>query len=131
MIDIDFFKSVNDTFGHDAGDAVLRAVSETMHKSKRSSDIAGRLGGEEFALVLPEATPDRAMAAAERYRSLIGGRPVIAKGRQISVTVSVGVSIAEAGMAGFDELLKRADIALYEAKNSGRNRVCRFAAQPA
>lgn len=131
MIDIDFFKSVNDTFGHDAGDAVLRAVSETMHKSKRSSDIAGRLGGEEFALVLPEATPDRAMAAAERYRTLIGGRPVIAKGRQISVTVSVGVSLAEAGMAGFDELLKRADVALYEAKNSGRNRVCRFAAQPA
>lgn len=131
MIDIDFFKSVNDTFGHDAGDAVLGAVSETMHKNKRSSDIAGRLGGEEFALVLPEATPDRAMAAAERYRTLIGGRPVIAKGRQISVTVSVGVSIAEAGMAGFDELLKRADVALYEAKNSGRNRVCRFAAQPA
>jgi diguanylate cyclase (GGDEF)-like protein len=102
-----------------------------MHKNKRSSDIAGRLGGEEFAPVLPEATPDRAMAAAERYRTLIDGRPVIAKGHQISVTVSVGVSIADAGMAGFDEVLKRADIALYEAKNSGRNRVCRFAAQPA
>lgn len=131
MIDIDFFKSVNDTYGHDAGDAVLKAVSEALHKSKRSSDIAGRLGGEEFALVLPEAAPERAIAAAERYRALIAGRPVIAMGRQISVTASIGVSVAEAGMSGFDELLKRADVALYEAKNSGRNRVCRFTAQPA
>jgi len=131
MIDIDFFKSVNDTYGHDAGDAVLKAVAESMHRSKRSSDIAGRLGGEEFALILPEATLDRAVAAAERYRALIGGRPIIAMGRQISVTVSIGVGVAEAGMCGFEDLLKRADVALYEAKNSGRNRVSRFLAQPA
>jgi diguanylate cyclase (GGDEF)-like protein len=131
MIDIDFFKSVNDTYGHDAGDAVLKAVAESLNRSKRSSDIAGRLGGEEFALILPEATPDRAIAAAERYRTLIGGRPIIAIGRQISVTVSVGVGIAETGMCGFEDLLKRADVALYDAKNSGRNRVARFTAQSA
>jgi diguanylate cyclase (GGDEF)-like protein len=131
MIDIDFFKSVNDTYGHDVGDAVLKAVTEVLHRSKRTSDIAGRLGGEEFALVLPEATLDRAVAAAERYRALIGGRPIIAMGRQISVTVSIGVGVAEAGMSGFDDLLKRSDVALYEAKNSGRNRVCSFSAQPA
>lgn len=131
MIDIDFFKSVNDTYGHDAGDAVLKAVAESLNRSKRSSDIAGRLGGEEFALILPEATPDRAIAAAERYRTLIGGRPIIAIGRQISVTVSVGVGIAETGMCGFEDLLKRADVALYDAKNSGRNCVARFTAQSA
>jgi diguanylate cyclase (GGDEF)-like protein len=131
MIDIDFFKSVNDTYGHDAGDAVLKAVAESLNRIKRSSDIAGRLGGEEFALILPEATLDRAVAAAERYRTLIGGRPIIAKGRQISVTVSVGVGVAESGMSGFEDLLKRADVALYEAKNSGRNRVSRFLAQSA
>jgi diguanylate cyclase (GGDEF)-like protein len=128
MIDIDFFKSVNDTYGHDAGDAVLKAVSEALHKNKRTSDIAGRLGGEEFALLLPEATMDRAIAAGERYRGLIGGRPIIAMGRQISVTVSIGASVAEPGMSGFDELLKRADVALYAAKESGRNRVCQFSA---
>jgi diguanylate cyclase (GGDEF)-like protein len=131
MIDIDFFKSVNDTYGHDVGDAVLRSVAESLHRSKRSSDSAGRLGGEEFALLLPEATLDRAVAAAERYRNLIGGRPIIAMGRQISVTVSIGIGIAEAGMSGFEDLLKRADVALYEAKNSGRNRVCRLSAEPA
>lgn len=131
MIDIDFFKSVNDTYGHDAGDAVLKAVAESLHRSKRSSDIAGRLGGEEFALILPEATIDRAVSAAERYRTLIGGRPIIAMGRQISVTVSIGVGIAEADMSGFEDLLKRADVALYEAKNSGSNRVSRFLTQSA
>lgn len=131
MIDIDFFKSVNGTYGHEAGDAVLKAVAESLHKSKRSSDIAGRLGGEEFALILPEATLDQAVAAAERYRALIARRPVIALGRQVSVTVSVGVGVAEAGMGGFEDLLRRADVALYEAKNSGRNRVSRFVAQPA
>lgn len=131
MIDIDFFKSVNDTYGHDAGDAVLKAVAESLHRSKRSSDIAGRLGGEQFALILPEATIDRAVSAAERYRTLIGGRPIIAMGRQISVTVSIGVGIAEADMSGFEDLLKRADVALYEAKNSGSNRVSRVLTQSA
>lgn len=129
MIDIDFFKSVNGTHGHDAGDAVLKAVAESLHRSKRSSDIAGRLGGEEFALMLPEATLERAVAAAERFRTLIGGSTIIALGRQVSITVSIGVGIGEAGMGGFEDLLRRTDIALYEAKNSGRNRVCRFPAQ--
>ncbi len=131
MIDIDFFKSVNDTYGHDAGDAVLKAVAESLHRSKRSSDIAGRLGGEEFALILPEATLDRAVAAAERYRTLIGGRPIIVLGRQISVTVSIGVGVAETGMSGFEDLLKSADVALYEAKHCGRNRVSRFSTRSA
>jgi len=126
MIDIDLFKSVNDTYGHDAGDEVIKAVAEILQSHKRASDIAGRLGGEEFALILPEATLDRAASAAERLRQLVADRVVIADGRAISVTISIGVSVCHADTSGIDELLKQADVALYQAKLSGRNRVCRF-----
>ena len=126
MIDIDFFKSVNDTYGHDAGDAVIKAVADVLQKRKRTTDIAGRLGGEEFGLILPEGTLESAVVAGERLRQLVAGRPVATENQCISVTISVGASVADAAMSGFDELLKQADVALYEAKNSGRNRVCRF-----
>jgi diguanylate cyclase (GGDEF)-like protein len=129
MIDIDFFKSVNDTYGHDAGDAVIKAVADTLQKRKRTTDIAGRLGGEEFGLILPEATLESAVVAGERLRQLVAGRAVATENYCISVTISVGASVAEGAMSGFDELLKQADVALYEAKNSGRNRVCRFTKQ--
>ena len=129
MIDIDFFKSVNDTYGHDAGDAVIKAVADVLQKRKRTTDIAGRLGGEEFGLILPEGTLESAVVAGERLRQLVAGRPVAIENRFISVTISVGASVADAAMSGFDELLKQADVALYEAKNSGRNRVCRFTKQ--
>lgn len=126
MIDIDFFKSVNDTYGHDAGDAVIKAVADTLQNRKRTTDIAGRLGGEEFGLILPEANLESAVVAGERLRQLVAGRAVATESHCISVTISIGASIADAAMHGFDELLKQADVALYEAKNSGRNRVCRF-----
>jgi diguanylate cyclase (GGDEF)-like protein len=129
VIDIDFFKSVNDTYGHDAGDAVIKAVADTLQKRKRTSDIAGRLGGEEFALILPETALDSAVVAGERLRQLVAGRAVVTENHPISVTISVGVGGADTAMSGFDELLKQADVALYEAKNSGRNRVCRSAKQ--
>jgi diguanylate cyclase (GGDEF)-like protein len=126
MIDIDFFKSVNDQYGHDAGDEVLKAVTETLQKHKRSSDIGGRLGGEEFVLLLPEATLDSAVLAAERLRRVVAERAIPAAGTRLSVTISVGASASDPAMSGFDELSKQADVALYEAKRSGRNRVCRF-----
>jgi diguanylate cyclase (GGDEF)-like protein len=126
MVDIDLFKSVNDKFGHDAGDRVIAAVTETLQKDKRASDIGGRLGGEEFAILLPEATLDSAVVAAERLRQLVADRTIAADGRHVSVTISIGVSAGRANMSGFDELLKEADIALYEAKRAGRNRICRF-----
>lgn len=126
MFDIDRFKSVNDKYGHDAGDAVIKRVAETLQKHKRTSDIVGRLGGEEFALMLPEATLDSAVAAGERFRQLIAGRAISIGDRSLSVTVSIGASACREGTTGVDELLKQADIALYEAKRSGRNRVCRF-----
>lgn len=126
MTDIDLFKSVNDQYGHDAGDEVIKAVTEILQTHKRTSDIAGRLGGEEFALILPEATLDSAVIVAERLRHLVADRTVAVAGWRISVTISIGVSAGHAAMSGFDELLKQANVALYDAKHSGRNRVCRF-----
>ncbi len=126
MIDVDHFKSVNDTYGHDIGDEVIRAVADTLQKQKRVSDIAGRLGGEEFALLLPEATLDSAVAAAERLRGLVEAQVIAVDGQHIPVTISVGASAVQAETLGIEELIKQADVALYEAKRSGRNRVCRF-----
>ena len=126
MIDIDLFKSINDTYGHDVGDEVIKAVAGILQKNKRTSDIAGRLGGEEFALILPEATLDSALTAAERLRQLVADGAINVEGHRLSVTISIGASAGDADMSGVDELLKQADIALYEAKRSGRNRVCRF-----
>ena len=126
MIDVDHFKSVNDTYGHDIGDEVIRAVADTLQKQKRVPDIAGRLGGEEFALLLPEATLDSAVAAAERLRGLVEAQVIAVDGQHIPVTISVGASAVQAETLGIEELIKQADVALYEAKRSGRNRVCRF-----
>jgi len=126
LIDIDRFKSVNDTYGHDAGDVVIKAVAALLDKHKRASDIAGRLGGEEFVLLLPEAKRDQAVAAGERFRQLVAEHPIGIGDRHLQVTISVGASACRAGSQGLDELLKEADIALYEAKRSGRNRVCWF-----
>jgi diguanylate cyclase (GGDEF)-like protein len=126
MIDIDFFKSINDRYGHDAGDEVIKAVADILQNHKRTSDIVGRLGGEEFALILPESTFDSAVAAGDRLRQFIAERTINVHGRSIEITVSVGVSVCRGETCLTGELLKEADIALYEAKRTGRNRVCRF-----
>jgi diguanylate cyclase (GGDEF)-like protein len=132
MIDIDKFKSVNDTYGHDVGDEVIKAVAAILLERKRASDIVGRLGGEEFALALPEATLDSAAAAGERLRQIVENHVVvIVAGVRIPITISVGASICDAAVSGIEALIKQADVALYEAKHSGRNRVCRFVPQPA
>jgi len=124
MIDIDHFKSVNDIYGHDVGDEVIKSVAATLRTHKRTSDIVGRLGGEEFALIVPEAKFESAVATAERFRWLVAGQSIVVKGRSIAVTISVSISRTE--MAGIDELMKEADVGLNEAKRSGRNQVCRF-----
>ena len=99
MLDIDHFKSVNDSYGHDVGDEVIKTVADILQKQKRASDIAGRLGGEEFALVLPEATLDSAVAAGERLRKLVADYVVTAGGLRIAVTISVGASNCHAATA--------------------------------
>jgi diguanylate cyclase (GGDEF)-like protein len=123
-LDLDHFKSVNDTWGHDVGDQALQAVVETMRQTLREQDVCGRMGGEEFAALLPETDKERAVRAAERVRANVADTPVrLGDGTELNLTVSVGVASLSDGVAGFEELLKRADVALYEAKAEGRDRV--------
>lgn len=125
MFDIDKFKSINDRFGHDAGDLVLKAVAHICKLTKRQTDVAARFGGEEFALLLPETDDAAAEVAAERLRKSIQNLTGVLPGKDVQVTVSIGVASAALDMTAFDVLLKRADEAMYDAKRSGRNRVVR------
>jgi diguanylate cyclase (GGDEF)-like protein len=125
IIDVDHFKSVNDRFGHDAGDLVLKSIGEACNAAKRVTDVAARIGGEEFAMLLPEAPEAAAAQMAERLRQQIAGLVRTLGGQQVQVTVSIGVAGATLSTASFQLLLKRADEALYRAKESGRNCVVR------
>jgi two-component system cell cycle response regulator len=125
LFDIDHFKRVNDTHGHDAGDDVLRELAARTKHSVRSVDLAARWGGEEFVVVMPETDLANAAAVAERLRLAVANEPfsVKASGAKLGVTISIGVAAAIAGCDHRDRLLKRADDALYSAKSAGRNRV--------
>ena len=123
MIDIDHFKAVNDSYGHAAGDAVLVAVAAACRALLRDVDCFGRIGGEEFALLLPETTLAGAMEAAERLRQAIAASKAVFGDRVLRVTASLGVAERSEGDANFDALLARADAALYRAKAAGRDRI--------
>ncbi len=123
MLDVDHFKQFNDTWGHDAGDRVLRHVAETMRSTVREVDVAARLGGEEFVVLLPETGLRAGIDAAERIRRAIEGKPVIWEGRPLSVTLSAGVAACPDCVATPGEVLALADAALYRSKGAGRNRV--------
>jgi len=124
LLDVDEFKAVNDRFGHDVGDEVLREVGRRLREACRAGDTVARIGGEEFALILTRTSEEGAMAAAERTRSLISDSPVATSAGTLRVTVSAGVAWAGAE-SGFDapRLYRSADEALYAAKREGRNRV--------
>jgi len=126
MIDIDFFKQVNDSHGHKVGDIVLKNLAEVCRQTLRDVDIVGRLGGEEFAILLPETDKDEAAEVAERLREAIATSkvPLSTGGLPLHFTVSIGVASLASKGDNLDVLLNMADKALYEAKNSGRNRVC-------
>src|SRR6478672_4325205 len=130
MLDIDYFKSINDNFGHDAGDDVLREFAVRMRKSIRGIDLACRYGGEEFVIVMPETDLHVAGLVAERLRRSIAGEPfAVNKGaNRIEVTISIGLSTLELKGEAVADVLKRADTALYRAKHDGRNRVVSAAA---
>jgi two-component system cell cycle response regulator len=130
MLDIDFFKSINDKYGHDAGDDVLREFAVRVRKSIRGIDLACRYGGEEFVIVMPETDLHVAGVVAERLRRSIAGEPfAVNKGTtRIEVTISIGLSTLEVKGEPVGDVLKRADTALYRAKNDGRNRVVAAAA---
>lgn len=121
LLDIDHFKRVNDTHGHPAGDAVLRAVAEQVTSAVRAIDRVGRWGGEEMAVLLPETDEGPACRVAERIGALVAERSVVVDGAVIRVTASLGVAVSSS--EGPDELVRRADQALYHAKEAGRNRV--------
>ncbi len=123
LVDIDHFKQVNDTLGHEAGDKVLKSVAERLTRGLRALDHAARWGGEEFVILMPGAGLSEAEAAAERLRRRIGKSPVkLESGQEVSVTASFGVAQLLSDETSND-LLRRADVALYQAKTDGRNRV--------
>jgi diguanylate cyclase (GGDEF)-like protein len=124
VLDIDHFKRINDTYGHLAGDAVLRELAARVRGAIRADEVFARFGGEEFVLLMPEATPEQAAHFAERIRRLAADEPFDVGGKGIPVTVSIGLAhtSGERGVTP-EELVGRADRKLYEAKAGGRNRV--------
>ena len=126
MIDVDFFKQVNDTMGHETGDKVLKEVASLVQQCIRASDLAVRYGGEEFMALLPDATEEGALAVAERIRASMESREFSGPGAIFHKTLSIGVSIYPDDAENFWQAVKYADVALYNAKEHGRNRVVRF-----
>jgi diguanylate cyclase (GGDEF)-like protein len=122
-IDLDYFKTVNDRFGHGAGDDVLAALAQTLQAQTRRQDIVGRLGGEEFAVILPETTIETAIALAERMRVEVSMVKLSVGGVPLTVTTSLGVAEMRPSDRTAEDLLGHADQALYRAKQQGRNRV--------
>jgi len=132
MVDIDFFKKVNDTFGHAEGDQVLCRVSSLLKTSVRKKDIVARYGGEEFILILPEARLDETFVIAERIRRLVEETLFEVGKTQVHLTLSMGISnFPSHRVKSKEELVEMADQALYDAKRGGRNRVCIFAGKSA
>jgi two-component system, cell cycle response regulator len=124
LVDVDHFKHVNDTFGHAAGDAVLREVTRRLGEGVRPYDVLGRLGGEEFLLVLPDCNALETLRLGERLRLRLSAEPICYGGESIAVTVSIGAAIrGPDGLSTAESLIQSADEALYRAKRGGRDRV--------
>ena len=127
MIDLDHFKEINDSFGHPAGDAVLKLVGQVLRDSCRVYDVPGRYGGEEFCIVLPETRINSTTVVAERIRNRLANTPLSVGNSSVVVTASIGVagmdSVENEGVLSAGTLLERADRALYTAKHRGRNRI--------
>lgn len=123
LLDIDHFKQVNDQYGHTAGDSVLKELAAVIRTVLRSEDVLGRIGGEEFALLLPETKLDEALDISERIRKAIAAVNVEFADQQVGITVSIGVAAQSDLVGNWDDLFVYADQALYRAKQAGRNRV--------
>jgi diguanylate cyclase (GGDEF)-like protein len=127
MIDSDNLKGVNDAYGHDAGNRLLRHLAQAIQAELRATDVPARYGGDEFIVLLPETPPRGALDVAERIRNAIGASPLPLEGRMIACSVSVGVACFPEDGRSLDALAARADRALYQAKKKGRNCVVRYA----
>lgn len=121
LTDIDFFKKVNDNYGHLAGDEVLRVVSQRLTKGLRGTDILGRYGGEEFLVVLPETNIEGARILAERLREAVQAEPIKAEGETLTINISLGVTELREKTAAYPQLIAEADLGLYQSKENGRN----------
>jgi len=127
MVDVDYFKEVNDTYGHRTGDRVLSVVASCVKSQLRSADLVGRYGGDELVIALADCDGEAAFAVAERIRSVVAGTPVVTEDGVVNITLSIGVAGSEHG-EGLLPVLARADLALYDAKRAGRACVREFAA---
>ena len=123
LIDVDHFKQVNDKYGHHAGDLAIRSLALVAMDHKRAQDTFGRLGGDEFGLLLPETNLQQAFVVGGRIQQMWAQSPVSLDGELIHSTVSIGVAEASPDDASFDDLLQRADRMMYKAKESGRNKI--------
>lgn len=128
MLDADHFKGVNDRFGHETGDNVLRKLVWHVHARLRAEDVIGRIGGEEFVVLVPDTTLKDALALGERIRATVECTPLLVDGQTLQLTVSIGVTVATPDEGDFAAVLRRADAALYAVKRAGRNRVMATAA---
>ncbi|OGS92118.1 MAG: response regulator [Gallionellales bacterium GWA2_60_18] len=126
MLDLDYFKMVNDTYGHDAGDTVLKTISKVMVQSVRTSDMVIRYGGEEFLIILLDTDGDGAVVVSEKIRTAVEELKIQLTGAMLQKTISIGVAVFPTDSDTFWQTVKYADVALYKAKDSGRNRVIRF-----
>jgi diguanylate cyclase (GGDEF)-like protein len=122
LLDVDHFKQINDTYGHAAGDAVLRSVAGMIRETSRISDVAGRYGGEEFVLLLPETAAHEAVAVADKLRARLAASPFVVGTASLEVRASIGVAAWSDAMSTAADLYAAADEALYRAKALGRNR---------
>lgn len=123
MLDLDYFKAINDQYGHQCGDEVLIEVVKRIKTSLRETDILARYGGEEFIILLNHADQNYAQTIADRIKCSVSNTPIKVRGQQIEVSLSAGLSINPQCLASLDEAIKAADDALYQAKNKGRNRI--------
>jgi diguanylate cyclase (GGDEF)-like protein len=124
MLDIDHFKDFNDRYGHLVGDVILREVAKTIKENMRQIDFIGRYGGEEFSLILTETDKSEAKLVAERFREAVEGKEIRAYDENLKITISVGISVFPDDSHNLQQLIDKADKALYKAKQAGRNRVC-------
>lgn len=125
LFDLDDFKTINDSYGHMAGDEVIRKTAKHMSEILRNSDTAGRFGGEEFLIILPGIKHDGALGLAERLRQQLESSPVIFNGQEINVTISMGISELNSHNR-YEDLVKEADLALYDSKAAGKNKATLF-----
>lgn len=124
MLDVDHFKRINDTYGHVVGDQILRAIADTIKGSVRNVDLLARFGGEEFIVLLPETGQSEALCLAERILNRVKACAVLHEGKRIATTVSAGIADIMGSDGNLEDLIRRADAALYQAKEKGRDRIC-------